>query len=161
MYRLPDEHRDCFKKPFGVLYPDIAGLLPALEGRKIYVVGDVVTQNLVKLGITPDVAVIDGFTMRTPVTRSPLLRSRRVGAWNPAGMITGELITAIEEAVADPPRLIVVDGEEDLGVIPMVIAAPIGSAVLYGQPGEGVVLRIVDAKAKEEAASLLRLFVTG
>jgi uncharacterized protein (UPF0218 family) len=33
--------------------------------------------------------------------------------------------------------VIFVDGEEDLAVIPLVIAAPDGAAILYGQPGKG------------------------
>lgn len=159
MLRLPAEHRDCFKRPFGTLYPDIPALLPALEGRPVYAVGDVVTENILKAGITPQIAIIDGYTMRSPVNRSPLLLSRRATAWNPAGTITPELIAAIEEAVADPPRLIIVDGEEDLAVIPLVIAAPPGAVVLYGQPCEGVILRIVDAEAKERAEFLFSLFV--
>jgi uncharacterized protein (UPF0218 family) len=159
MFRLPDERRDCFKKPFGTLYPDIPALLPVIGDRTIYVVGDVVTENVLWAGITPEIAIIDGYTMRSPVNRSPLLRSRRATAWNPPGTITAELIAVIEDAVADPPRLIIVDGEEDLAVIPLVIAAPPGVAVLYGQPGEGVILRIVDAEAKEEAELLFNLFV--
>jgi uncharacterized protein (UPF0218 family) len=55
--------------------------------------------------------------------------------------------------------VIFVDGEEDLAVIPLVLAAPSGAAVLYGQPGEGVVLRIVDASAKREAETILKAFV--
>jgi len=31
--------------------------------------------------------------------------------------------------------------------------------VLYGQPGEGVVLRIVDEAAKQEAAAMLERFI--
>ncbi len=37
-----------------------------------------------------------------------------------------------------------VDGEEDLAVLPCVLTAPPESVVLYGQPGEGVVLCEVD-----------------
>jgi len=43
-----------------------------------------------------------------------------------------------------------VDGEEDLAVIPCVLMAPEGSLILYGQPGEGVVLVETD-KVKETA----------
>lgn len=159
MLRLPESHRDLFKKPFGTLYQGIAELLPQLKGRAVYSVGDVVTQTLLDAGIIPDIAIIDGHTMRTPCTRSPLLQGRRLTAKNPPGTITDDLMAAIAEAVRDPPTVIFVDGEEDLAVIPLVLIAPPGAAILYGQPGEGVVLRIVDEAAKHEAESALTIFV--
>jgi uncharacterized protein (UPF0218 family) len=159
MLRLPETHRDLLKLPFGTLYRDIGELLPCLKGRAIYAVGDVVTHSLLDAGIVPDIAIIDGYTMRVPCNRSPLLRARRVTARNPPGTITDELVDVIGDVVRDPPGVIFVDGEEDLAVIPLVLAAPAGAAVLYGQPGEGVVLRIVDAMAKQEAETILKVFV--
>ncbi|NQS73701.1 MAG: GTP-dependent dephospho-CoA kinase family protein, partial [Methanoculleus sp.] len=157
MLRLPEAHRDLLKLPFGTLYRDIGELLPCLKGRAIYAVGDVVTHSLLDAGIVPDIAIIDGYTMRVPCNRSPLLRARRVTARNPPGTITDELVDVIGDVVRDPPGVIFVDGEEDLAVIPLVLAAPAGAAVLYGQPGEGVVLRIVDAMAKQEAETILKV----
>ncbi|MDV2480815.1 DUF359 domain-containing protein [Methanoculleus sp. Wushi-C6] len=159
MLRLPEAHRDLFKKPFGTLYGSIGELLPRLEGRAVYAVGDVVTHNLLEAGVVPDIAIIDGYTMRSPCTRSPLLQARRLTAKNPPGTITDALAEAIGDLVRNPPGAIFVDGEEDLAVIPLVLAAPPGAAILYGQPGEGVVLRIVDEAAKREAVSMLEVFV--
>ncbi len=73
-------------------------------------------------------------------------------------MITSDLIAGLDEAVSDPPALVFVDGEEDLAVIPLVLASPDGSIILYGQPGEGVVLREVDESARREARVLLTYF---
>ena len=61
--------------------------------------------------------------------------------------------------VRDPPALIFVEGEEDLAVLPLVLAAPLGVIILYGQPKEGVVLREVDAQAKALAAAFVDRFV--
>ena len=58
-----------------------------------------------------------------------------------------------------PPVTVLVDGEEDLAVIPLVMAAPIGALVLYGQPHQGVVLRTVNLEAKETARNLLSHFI--
>ncbi|HOZ42604.1 MAG TPA: GTP-dependent dephospho-CoA kinase family protein [Methanoculleus sp.] len=160
MLRLPETHRDLFKKPFGTLYGSIGELLPRLSGRAVYAVGDVVTHNLLDAGVIPDVAIIDGYTMRLPCTRLPLFRARRrLTAKNPAGTITDELAGAIADLVRGPPGVLFVDGEEDLAVIPLVLAAPDGAAILYGQPGEGVVLRIADEPAKREARFMLTCFV--
>jgi len=66
MLVLPEEHRKLFKDPFGELFPSLEGLLPRIEGKIVYAVGDVVTHNLQARGITPAIAVIDGHTMRNP-----------------------------------------------------------------------------------------------
>jgi hypothetical protein len=55
--------------------------------------------------------------------------------------------------------VILVEGEEDLAVIPLILAAPEGAMVLYGQPGEGVVVCEVTDAAKEKAETLLSCFV--
>jgi len=97
--------------------------------------------------------------MRAPCTRVPRLPVRTLPARNPPGTISDELVLAIRDAVADPPAMIVVEGEEDLAVIPLVLAAPTGVMILYGQPGEGVVLRRVDGKARKAARSFLSRFI--
>jgi GTP-dependent dephospho-CoA kinase len=159
MVTLPEEHRILFKEPFGTLYRNIEEILPLLPDGKVYAVGDVVTHNLQKSGIVPAVAVIDGCTMRSPCKRMPDITGSCIRVKNPAGTITDDLIRALDRAVTRGPVTIVVDGEEDLAVIPMVIAAPIGSVVLYGQPQKGVVLRKVTHDAKETARDYLSRFV--
>lgn len=158
MLILPLEHRGRFKEPFGILFPGIKEALPEITGRKIYSVGDVVTHNLIKAGIVPDIAVIDGNTMRQPCNCMQPVLSPRIDVKNPAGTITDELIEALKVSVSVNPVLVFVDGEEDLAVIPLVISAPDGSVILYGQPDEGVVVLVVDASARVKAEELLALF---
>jgi len=159
MLSLPEEHRRLFKEPFGELHRELGEILPRLNGRMVCAVGDVVTHNLQKNGIVPDVAVVDGYTMRSPCSRMPNVTGACISVKNPAGTLTNELIAALDQAVAHPPTTIVVEGEEDLAVIPMVIAAPIGAIVLYGQPQEGVVFRTVTPEAKETAQHFLKHFI--
>jgi uncharacterized protein (UPF0218 family) len=158
MLILPEEHRRLFKEPFGVLYRSIDEVIPLIEGKDIYTVGDVVTHNLQKKGITPTVAIVDGYTMRSPCNRIPVVHGECVQVKNPAGTITDELICALERAVRNPPSTIVVDGEEDLAVIPLVLTAHNGAIILYGQPHKGVVLRIVDNEARKTAHRFLAHF---
>ena len=54
--------------------------------------------------------------------------------------------------------LIVVEGEEDLSPLILHPLAQIGSAILYGQPGRGLVLRWCDEDSKERCRNLLRRF---
>jgi uncharacterized protein (UPF0218 family) len=158
MLILPEEHRRLFKEPFGVLYRTMDEVVPLIEGKDVYTVGDVVTHNLQKKGITPAVAIVDGYTMRSPCNRMLVFHGECIQVKNPAGTITDELISALEHAVRNPPSTIIVDGEEDLAVIPLVLTAHNGAIVLYGQPRKGVVLRIIDSEARKTAQRLLAHF---
>ena len=159
MRKLPEEHRSLFEEPFGELHSSIKEILPELAGKTVYAVGDVVTFNLHKHGITPAIAVVDGHTMRSPCSRQPAIRGECIRVKNPAGTITDELVCALEHAVRNPPSTIVVDGEEDLAVIPLVLTAHDGTIVLYGQPHKGVVLRTVDSEARKTAQRFLAHFI--
>ena len=54
--------------------------------------------------------------------------------------------------------VLIVDGEEDLAVIPFVLASPLGWTILYGQPNEGVVELVVTSETKQTVLQLLGLF---
>ncbi|MDD3407412.1 MAG: GTP-dependent dephospho-CoA kinase family protein [Methanomicrobium sp.] len=159
MWFLPETERGRFKEPFGALFPDIDEALKFIGDAPVYAVGDVVTRNLRRKGIVPNLSVIDGNTMREPCRCTPLLPVKRIEVKNPAGFITEELISALQKGVNNPPALVHVDGEEDLAVIPLVMMLPEKSAVLYGQPSRGVVVRIVDNESKKLAEELFSLFV--
>jgi hypothetical protein len=47
-----------------------------------------------------------------------------------------------------------VTGEEDLAALPAMLAAPLGSTVVYGQPGEGMVRVAVTPEARRRAREL-------
>ena len=91
MLILPEEHRRLFKEPFGVLYRSMDEVVPLIEGKDVYTVGDVVTHNLQKKGITPTVAVVDGYTMRSPCNRIPAVHGECIQVKNPAGTHHGRV----------------------------------------------------------------------
>jgi len=160
MRRLPDEHRDAFRAPYGRLYPSIDAARHVLEGRIVLAVGDVVTAGLLVEGIVPAVAVVDGFTARdVPVAPVLIPGAQVIRVANPAATITGALESAVADGMASPPTLVVVDGEEDLAVVPLALAAPDGAALVYGQPGEGVVVATIDPERRALARALLDLFM--
>ncbi len=121
--------------------------------------GDVVSVNAVKWGHPPFAAVVDGHTLRERTTEitdlGPLAARRELWARNPPGQVTAELQKAIHELVAGGGGLLVVDGEEDLAVLPLVLELPAGSTVIYGQPGAGVCFLAVDDAAKERVRTIL------
>ena len=54
--------------------------------------------------------------------------------------------------------MIIVDGEEDLAVLPVVLLAPLDSLVFYGQRNQGLVLVKVTEEKKSEFVKILARF---
>lgn len=152
--RLPETARASFKEPLGPIYEDVEVLLES-AGSPIVAVGDVVTYHLVRAGVIPHVAVIDGITEREPVSEDVASgvpdAEREFTVENPSGTLSESLLVALQEALsADESTLIRVDGEEDLATLPAILMAPSGASVVYGQPGEGMVrVDVTDARRED------------
>ncbi|MEN4006756.1 MAG: GTP-dependent dephospho-CoA kinase family protein [Methanobacteriaceae archaeon] len=148
-----------FKKPFGKIYPTLDDInRSVLENHFIISVGDETTNNLLNAGIIPEISIIDNIIERKPSKHSIEYSAVTLNAVNPPGAITDELWVTIQKSFARKSNvLIVVNGEEDLAIIPCVLMAPEGSLILYGQPGEGIVLVEVD-KVREKAKEMLNYF---
>jgi uncharacterized protein (UPF0218 family) len=160
--RLPDDLRDALKAPLGPVFTDVDELLALVDGP-LLTVGDVVTAHLVRAGKRPDLAVVDERTKRGPVDdeTAGLVPEPDATVENPAATVTGELIEAMREGLsAGGPSTILVDGEEDLAVLPALLLAPTGASVVYGQPDEGMVLVGVYAGVRERAREWLERMAT-
>jgi uncharacterized protein (UPF0218 family) len=156
---LPESLRSELKEPAGPVDTDPGALL-ADAGSPVVAVGDVVTNHLLSV-TTPAVALADGRTRRAALPEADTVDEdrfdRRVSVENPPATLARELLETLVTAVERAPEttLIVVDGEEDLAVLPAVVALPDGASVVYGQPDEGMVLVGVDAATRERMTSLL------
>ncbi len=160
---LQPDLRPELKEPMGRLYTDPAALLAA-AGEPIVTVGDIVTYHLVEAGRVPDVALIDRRTERAAVDEEVAAAiggfDRTVHVDNPPATLTADLLTALREGVARAGEaggstLLEVDGEEDLATLPAILVAPEGASVVYGQPGEGMVLVEVGRDSTARARDLL------
>ncbi len=149
MLILPDSLRDEFKKPLGKLHKSIDLIKEPLQeqlskDKLIISIGDVTTMNLVDEDVIPQLCIVDNITRREPVELNLEYTDNVVYVDNPAGCITDELveqvIDSLSKATLDNLIIIEVKGEEDLAVLPCILNAPKDALVLYGQPGEGVVL---------------------
>ncbi len=164
---LPESVRPLFRKLFGTLYTGtgddtIRKLSKDLDSpTKLISVGDVTTFHLLNSDIIPDILIVDDRTKRGPASDRVVVGTKHKGfieisVDNPAGVITGDLIDAVGDAIASNYRVrIFVRGEEDLAAVPAMLMAPEGSAVLYGQPDQGVVLVQITESKKEEIRDLL------
>ena len=153
--------RPELKEPLGPVYTDAEALLSE-AGSPLVAVGDIVTYHLLEAGRVPDVALVDERTERTSV--DPEIRAgvtgfdRERSVTNPPATLTAGLLGTLCDAIRDADggtTLVDVDGEEDLATLPAILVAPEGSSVVYGQPGEGMVLVTVDRAATDRARDLL------
>lgn len=162
MLRLPESLRSELAKPQGKLYRDGEEILKSVEeirdAKLVAYVGDVVTSSALKCGVRIDIAVVDGKTLRSrydvKVEGFEVLKAR-----NPAGCISEELVETLKRSVKialeNKKVCVFVDGEEDLAAIPLIIFLPVGSVLIYGQPGEGIVVIKVDEKAKNRMFEII------
>ncbi len=158
----------ALKKPLGTLFPagQEEGLQAALSGHSVYAVGDATVRTLFDLGIATQVRIFDLKTRREPLPPKDAaffdsLSGEKVTAVNPAGHISPSLEKAVAHAVTSPrPVNVFVVGEEDLAVIPLLLQAPLGVKICYGQPAQGMVVLDVDEKTKAKAHVLYGQFKT-
>ncbi len=160
--KLPENLREDLKIPLGDLINDIdvnnKNIQTKINPKSIIItVGDKTTENIISLGIRPQIQIIDGLEKRNQ--RDIPLDDKIntvLTCKNPPGEITQESIQTIQKAFSsDPPIRIIVDGEEDLLVIPVCIAAPENSVVMYGQPNEGLVIVHVTPEIRAKVQKIL------
>ena len=161
--KLPNSLRDQFKNPLGVLLPeDIADKKHILEylsdDSYIITVGDRTTEKMIDFGLIPSLQIIDGVEKREKRELPKLENATKLTVDNPAAEITTQSIDVIKQAFTlQSPVRIVVNGEEDLLVIPVCVHAPENSVVLYGQPNKGLVIVKVTPEIRNKTQGLLDL----
>lgn len=160
---LPESLRDRLKEPFGKVL-ESEEIADELRGDKspLITIGDSVSKALIDYGLFPNVIIWDGKTMRKNCDSKSLtvleMYAPQMTVSNPAGTITKEAWDAVILAISGTRASIKVKGEEDLLAIPAILNAPAGSHVVYGHPGKGAILIVVDGKIKSEFQEILSLF---
>ena len=163
-YAITPELRVKLREPFGTLIQGsfvetmnkIRTLVETENPIMIISVGDIVSRNLHKININPQLTIIDNLSLRDlKLPKEPAV-DKTIYVKNPQGTITNEAIVAIKEALEGNQHIhIVVDGEEDLLALIAVLYAPENSIVVYGQPYTGVVIIKATLEKKEQVKALL------
>ena len=160
--QLPENLRDQLKNPLGNLIkdndPNKKNVLKKIYAESIIItVGDRTTENMVQLGLRPQIQIIDGLEKRNQrlVSADDAINTK-LSCKNPPGEITEESMQVIQKAFScEPPVRIIVHGEEDLLVIPVCIFAPENSVVMYGQPNEGLVIVHITPEIQAKVQKIL------
>ncbi len=161
MLILKKEGRMYFKKPLGKLYSSLNDIdRKILQNHFIISIGDATTRTLLDASIIPDIGIIDNKIERKASKHTIEYNAIILTADNPPGTITDEIWDTIDEAFKIATKsnvLITVNGEEDLTVIPAALMSKENVIILYGQPGEGIVVVEAD-KIKNKTEEIMNLF---
>lgn len=161
--RLPYQLRPILKKPLGKLIrgdpkatnTKLEQIFSIKKPVKIASVGDYVTKNLLENGLQPDIAIVDNRIMRHEI--EPIIFERpQKHVKNEAGTISLEAYKLLKKAIMLKKKLaIIVEGEEDLLVLPLMVMMPINSMIIYGQPNEGLVMIQLTEEKRKWAKSFM------
>lgn len=164
---LPDHLRAELALPIGTLLTDgnTESLIRGDHANITVSVGDKTTKRLLSNGLIPTLIIIDMQVERQPYTwdkedwdvlsAGNAIRHIESGP----GYISAEAVQEIASwASSHTPMMCVINGEEDLLVLPVILYAPIGTIVYYGQPKVGIVRVIVTEKIREKIKQILHQF---
>lgn len=164
-FLLPVALREKLQKPFGaIVSPED---LQQIDPLQLIAVGDVTTRVLHEAKMYPVLSLID-FVIEREKQESSLADLGFLGseivlsASNPPGTLTPSLWESLEKALPllqqKKTTVIIVNGEEDLAVLPLLLIVPSGFTICYGQPHIGMVAIPVNQDTKEQAVALLSSF---
>lgn len=158
-FTLPESLRANLSKPFGKLITNNE----KPRSSNFIAVGDETVKSFTSEKIQPALSIIDLKNNRKRKYKGAsdlgLNPKKIIKAVNPSGHITKDLIGAVKLGLETPRSAVLVDGEEDLAVIPAVLLSPLGYKIYYGQPGKGVVKIVVSEDVKRQIKELLSQFL--
>ena len=179
---ITDKLREGLKKPFGtilrndfVLANEVRPESPtairdagqaSMTHPYIITVGDVTTKIFNDLHLGQDISVIDFLVARHKRFSSIKElgftgKEKIIKVDNPAGYLTQNLFKTVSnlfKQAKNKQMVLKINGEEDLSVLPLILAAPLGAVIFYGQPGKGAVKVEVSERTKEEAYNFTSQF---
>jgi uncharacterized protein (UPF0218 family) len=170
--------RDELAQPLGTVLPTLQMMQDSFDrnrNQKIITVGDLTTKTLFDADITPWLIVIDNKVERKAYLHlQPIFAKRTLAVQKVAsgpGFIAAEAVQLIKDQLhrlGTPTLIIEVNGEEDLLALPVVVYAPLGSIVYYGQPPvsawacgpliQGIVEVVVTVEKQNEVKAILDRF---
>jgi cytidyltransferase-like protein len=146
--KLNSEQRQYFSKIHGTVLTDLSAYTPP---QKSFVVGDTSFETFEQFKWSYKLAVIDFRKQRQAYIPSSELKKRvDLKVKNPAGVITTELVEALQQVTSRNLKILAVDGEEDLAAVALVLLLPLGCHIYYGQPDIGIVEVVITEQLKQD-----------
>ena len=159
---LPENLRNELKIPLGKLIKNNSSekedYIRKIYSEKVVItVGDATSELLLQMGLIPLLHIIDGQEKREKRSL-PLANAinTELTVKNNPGEISAESFNLVKNIFNEkPPIRLVVDGEEDLLVLPVCLFAPSNSVVMYGQPNEGLVIAEITSEVRDKVQKIV------
>ena len=159
---LPENLRNELKIPLGKLIKNNSSekedYIRKIYSEKVVItVGDATSELLLKMGLIPLLHIIDGREKREKrsLPLSDAINTELI-VENKPGEITSDSFNLVKNIFKEkPPIRLVVEGEEDLLVLPVCLFAPENSVVMYGQPNEGLVVAEITNEVRDKVQKIV------
>ena len=159
---LPENLRNELKIPLGKLIKNNSSkkedYIRKIYSEKVVItLGDATSELLLRMGLIPLLHIIDGQEKREKRSL-PLADAinTELSVKNNPGEISVESFNLVKNIFEEkPPIRLVVDGEEDLLVLPVCLFAPENSVVMYGQPNEGLVIAEITNDVRDKIQKIV------
>lgn len=163
---LPADLRNELRHPIGDVITNNESFHEFFgNGNLVITVGDIVTKTLRENKTPADLEIIDFKTRRSKVDTLPITKSiKHEMISNAPGCISPAAVQAIYVKLRScienkSKNQIYIQGEEDLLTLPVILLAPLGSIVLYGQFDLSAMIEVrVTEVLKEKIYYLLKRF---
>lgn len=160
---LPQGLRQALKNPLGLIVEPQSIHERLGSNTCVITVGDVTTDVMLREGVVINLAVLDGKAERKPyknISAFGFPESMQLVKVNSGpGFISQDAIVALKKwGELREPRVILVNGEDDLLVLPAIEYAPLEALVYYGQPHVGLVMVEVTLEIKNKVREILAKF---
>ena len=159
---LPENLRNELKIPLGKLLSNNSSkkedFIKKIYSEKVVItVGDATSELLLQMGLIPLLHIIDGQEKREKRSLPlPDAIVTELTVKNNPGEISSESFNLVKNIFKEkPPIRLVVDGEEDLLVLPICLFAPENSVVMYGQPNEGLVITEITNEVRDKVQKIV------
>ena len=157
---MPDSIKKELTRPYGFLFTNndiFINFILEKKNNRLITVGDVVTSTLYDRNIIPFLSIIDGKTKRQIKVKT--VNENVIKVKNAKSTIRFSVMKIIKNLLDKNERAtILVDGEEDLLVIPVVIFGRNNDIIVYGQPNAGAVVIINNHFVKIRVKQILEKF---
>ena len=159
---LPENLRNELKIPLGELIKNndsakVRIIKQIYAENPVVTIGDSTSEILINMGLVPFLQIVDGKEKRRE-RELPLDDSiaTHLSCVNPPGELTQESIDTIKKSFnSKPPIRVLVDGEEDLLVLPTCLFSPQNYVIMYGQPNEGLVIVRITNEVREKVQNIV------
>lgn len=176
IYRLPQNLRPLLREPLGKVFKGtedtqeetaerVARFIQEKNPHYIVTVGDVVSDLLYKQKIHINLSIVDLQTQRGTFKygQQGSMKRKKTKFMNKPGTIASIVAKNTYQILKKglthkKSESVIIKGEEDLIALPVIILAPLGTFVIYGQRNLGVVVTKVTENVKNSVENLLSKF---